>query len=338
MAYSAVPAASEAIFAILCGAGFPTLEAVTTFALPRPAAVTRRTMVGIAAVTAVVCLWSSFALSTRALEATGMGVGDAAIVRFGVPAVALSPWIPRTLRRLRGERGTVIALVLLAGLPHFLLFAWGAHLTSAALTGLLVPGTVPLFVAALLFLHRRATVSRPRLLALTAIVAGVAASALLLGGTGAVDAGGITVLLAAGLVWAAYTVGLARTRLDPVGVIALVSVVSLLAALALAATGVMPSQLFEATVDAPAWAAYALVQGVGTGLLSTACYIVAVKNLGSSIPAAAGALSPVLTALVAVPLLGEHLTAGLIVALVLIVSGVAGFALAPSRPQTTASS
>lgn len=338
MADSATADEVQAIFAILCAPAVPTLVGVTTFTLPRPTALSRRTVVGIAAVVAVICLWSSFALSTRALEATGMGVGDAAIVRFGVPAVALSPWIPRTLRRLRGEHRTVIALVLLAGLPHFLLFAWGAHLTSAALTGLLVPGTVPLFVTALLFLHRRATVSRPRLLALAAIVAGVAASALLIGGTGAVGVGGIAVLLAAGLVWAAYTIGLARTRLDPIGVIALVSVVSLLAALALAATGSMPSQLFDGTVDIPAWAAYALVQGVGTGLLSTACYIIAVKNLGSSIPAAAGALSPVLTALMAVPLLGEHLTAGLVVALVLIVSGVAAFALAPTRPLPTASS
>lgn len=302
---------------------------MTTFALPRPSALSRRTVVGIAAVAAVVCLWSSFALSTRALEATGMGIGDAVIVRFGVPAVVLAPWIPRTLRRLRGEPATVIALVLLAGLPHFLLFAWGAHLTSAALTGLLVPGTVPLFVTILLFLHRRTTVSRTRLIALAAIVAGVAASAILIGGV--VDAGGIAVLLAAGLVWAAYTIGLARTRLDPVGVIVVVSVASLLAALALAATGAMPSQAFHGNVDLPAWAAYALVQGVGTGLLSTACYVVAVKNLGSSIPAAAGALSPVLTALVAVPLLGEPLSAGLVVALVLITCGVAAFALAPAR-------
>ncbi|MDU0367643.1 DMT family transporter [Microbacterium sp. KSW4-17] len=302
---------------------------MTTFALPRPSALSRRTVVGIAAVTAVVCLWSSFALSTRALEATGMSIGDAAIVRFGVPTLVFSPWIPRTLRRLRGEPTTVIALVLLAGLPHFLLFAWGAHLTSAALTGLLVPGTVPLFVTILLFLHRRTTVSRTRLIALAAIVAGVAASAVLMGGVA--DAGGIAVLLAAGLVWAAYTLGLGRTRLDPVGVIALVSVVSLVAALALTATGAMPSNLFDGRVDVSAWVAYGLVQGVGTGLLSTACYVVAVKNLGSSIPAAAGALSPVLTALVAVPLLGEQIAPGLVVALVLIVTGVAAFALAPAR-------
>ncbi len=112
----------------------------------------------------------------------------------------------------------------------------------------------------------------------------------------------------------------------------MVSLVSVVAALALAATGALPSQLFTGSIDLPAWGAYALLQGVGTGLLSTACYVVAVKNLGSSIPAAAGALSPVLTAFVAVPLLGEHVTPGLTVALVLVVSGVAAFALAPSRP------
>lgn len=306
---------------------------MTTFALPRPTAVPRRTIVGVVALAAVVCLWSSFALSTRALETTGMTMGDAAIMRFGVPAIALAPWIPRTLRRLRGERVRVIALVLLAGLPHFLLFAWGAHLTSAALTGLLVPGTVPLFVTLLLFLAFRSSVSRRRLIALGAIVVGIAVSATLTGGPAGPD--GIAVLMAAGFVWAAYTIGLSRTRLDPLGVIALVSLTSFIAALVLTAAGALPSQLFSGTVDVPAWGAYALVQGVGTGLLSTACYVVAVKNLGSSITAAAGALSPVLTALVAAPLLGEPLTAGLGVALVLIVSGVVAFALAPARAART---
>jgi len=301
---------------------------VTTFAPSLPRAVPRRTLVGVAALTAVVMLWSSFALSTRALEGAGLTMADAAIVRFAVPAVVLSPWIPRTLRTLRTERPTVLALVLLAGLPHFLLFAWGAHLTSAALTGLLVPGTVPLFVTLLLFLRVRRTVSRRRLLALAAIVAGVAASALFTGGP--TGPGGIAVLLAAGLVWAAYTLGVARTRLDPLGVIVIVSVMSVASALLLAVTGVLPSALLAGSADLSTVGSYALVQGVGTGLLSTACYVIAVKNLGSSLPAAAGALSPVLTAVVAVPLLGETLGLGLGVALALIVTGVAVFALSPA--------
>ena len=301
---------------------------MTTFAPSLPRAVSRRTLVGVTALAAVVVLWSSFALSTRALEGAGLTMADAAIVRFAVPAVVLSPWIPRTLRTLRTERPTVLALVLLAGLPHFLLFAWGAHLTSAALTGLLVPGTVPLFVALLVFLCFRQTVPRRRLLALTAIVAGVAASALFTGGP--TGPGGIAVLLAAGLVWAAYTLGVARTRLDPLGVIVIVSITSVASALLLAVTGILPSALLAGSADLSTVGGYALVQGVGTGLLSTACYVIAVKNLGSSLPAAAGALSPVLTAVVAVPLLGESLGLGLGLALALIVTGVAVFALSPA--------
>ncbi|MDU0327670.1 DMT family transporter [Microbacterium sp. KSW2-21] len=301
---------------------------MTTFALPRRPALARSTVIGLAAVAAVVALWSSFALSARALEGAGLTMADAAIVRFAVPALVLSPWISRTFRALRRERALIVALVLLAGLPHYLLFAWGAHLTSAALTGLLVPGTVPLFVTLLLFARSRRGIPRRRALALAAIVAGVAASAVFTGGSA--GPGGIAVLLAAGFVWAAYTVGLARTRLDPVGVIVVVSLASLLGAAVLAATGALPSHLFSGSIDLGALGGYALVQGIGTGLLSTACYVVAVKNLGSSIPAAAGALSPVLTAVVAAPLLGEPVTAGLALALALIASGVALFALTPT--------
>ena len=304
---------------------------MTAFPLALPRRFSRRTAVGVAAVAAVIALWSSFALSTRALEGTGLTMMDAALIRFAVPAVLLTPWIPRTVRALRAERASVLALLLLAGLPHFLLFAWGAHLTSAALTGLLVPGTVPLFVTLLVFARSRRAPSRAQTLALAAIVAGVGASAVFTGGPA--GPGGILVLLAAGFVWAAYTLGLARTRLDPVAVIVVVSVASAASALLLAATGVAPSNLLAGTADVSAIGAYGLLQGVGTGLLSTACYVVAVRNLGSRIPSAAGALSPVVTAVAAVPLLGEPLTAGLTVALALIVAGVAAFTLTPATTR-----
>lgn len=304
---------------------------MTTHALARRPAIAPHTLVGMAALAAVVALWSSFALSARATDGTGLTMADAAIVRFAVPAIVLAPWIPRTLRRLREEGRIVVALVLLAGLPHYLLFAWGAHLTSAGLTGLLVPGTVPLFVAVLLFVRRPSRMPRRRLVALAAIAAGVAASAVLT--TGSAGLGGILVLLAAGFVWAAYTVGLSRSRLDPVGVIVLISLASVVGAVVLAVTGALPSHLLSGSIEPGAVVGYALLQGVGTGLLSTACYVVAVKHLGSSIPAAAGALSPVLTAIVAVPLLGEPLTAGLALALALIASGVAMSALAPVGPS-----
>ncbi len=89
---------------------------------------------------ATVVLWSSFALSTRALDDMSLTTVDAAFIRFATPVVVLAPWVPRTFRALRRDRFGRILLVLAAGLPHFLLFAWGAQLTNAGLTGLLVPG------------------------------------------------------------------------------------------------------------------------------------------------------------------------------------------------------
>ncbi|MDF2989700.1 MAG: permease of the drug/metabolite transporter superfamily [Microbacterium sp.] len=302
---------------------------MTTFALSPRHALSRQTLVGGAALAGVIALWSAFALSTRALEGAGLTTADAAILRFAVPALLLAPWIPRTFRTLRGAGRSALALVLLAGIPHFLLFAWGAQLTSAGLTALLVPGTVPLFVTLLLVLRHRTPVSRVRLIALAAIVAGVGASATLRGESA--DLGGIAVLVTAGLVWALYTVGLASVRLDLVSTIVVISVTSTVAALALAVTGLLPSHLLAGALSWPQIGTYALVQGVGTGLLSTACYVLAVRNLGSSLASTAGALSPVLTAVIAVTLLGEPVTAGLAVALTLIVSGVALFHLAPRR-------
>jgi len=303
-----------------------------TFALPHPRSLSRSTIVGLAALTMTVALWSAFALSTRALGHSGLTVADASILRFGVPAVALIPWMPRTLRALRAERSTVVALVLLAGLPHFLLFAWGAQLTSAALTGLLVPGTVPLFVTVLSWMRYRRRLSRRRWVALGAITTGVAASALCTGGDASV--GGVAVLVVAGFVWALYTLGLSATRLDPLGVMVVVSVTSLGATVVLASTGVMPSHLLDGTADAHDIVTYAVLQGIGTGLLSTTCYVLAVKHLGGVAAATAGALSPVVTAVIAVPLLGEPITAGLAISLALIVSGVVVSSSEPARRES----
>lgn len=185
---------------------------------------------------------------------------DSALLRFGTPLVLLIPVLPKAFRALRRERTTVVALLLAGGLPHFLLFAFGAQLTTAALTGTLVPGTVPLFVAALTYARTRRRLSASRVGALTAISTGVVLCAVLAGG--AATLGGVAILVTGGFVWAVYTFGLQRTRLTPME------------------------------------------------LLVVVC--------AGSIAAVGGVASPVLTAVVAVPLFGEELSGGMVVALMLI--------------------
>lgn len=281
---------------------------------------------GYVALAATVLLWASFALSSRAIGGSTLTEYDAALVRFAVPLLALAPLLPRTFRALARERSATLALLLAGGLPHYLPFALGARLTSAGLTGLLVPGTVPLFVTLLLVGQRR--VSPRAWAALGAIVAGVVASATMIGdGAGP---GGVAVLLLAGAVWAVYTLGLQRTSLQPLEIVVAVCAGSTVAGLAAVLSGLAPSHLLTGSVHGSDLLAFVVLQGIGTGLLSTLCYTHAVRALGSGVASVGGALSPVVTSVAAVPLFGEAIGPGLAVALVLVVAGVLGFNSRPS--------
>lgn len=282
-----------------------------------------RALAGWSALGMTVVLWSSFALSTRGIGGSSLTVADAAFLRFATPVALLAPLLPSTIRAVRRERPYVLALLLVGGLPHFLVFAFGAQLTSAALTGMLVPGTVPLFVTLLALAHGRASMSPRRVVALGLITAGVAVSGFLVGGGASL--GGVGLLLVGGFAWAVFTSGLQRTSLTLLQMVLTVCIVSSLTALVLTSFGAMPSHLLAGTAELDDVLLLTVLQGIGTGLMSTLCYAFSVKALGSGRASVGGAVSPVLTAVVAVPIFGERIGVGLAVALALIVAGVATF-------------
>ncbi|MEV4684696.1 DMT family transporter [Streptomyces kurssanovii] len=291
----------------------------------------RARLIGAAALTAAVVLWTSFALTVRGIGSSSLTSIDVAFLRFATPVVILAPWLPRTVRALRGERIGVLLMLGIGGLPHFLLSALGGHLTSAALIGLLIPGTVPLFVAVILYLRWRERISPRRLIALAAIITGITAAALQTTSTATTE--GIGILLTAGCAWAVYTIGLRQTRLGLTGVVLAVCTPATITAALLAASTAMPSHLMTGTAGTSDVLLFTSLQGIGTGLLSTLCYAYAVRALGSNLAATAGALSPVLTALVAVPLFDEPVTPGVSAALTLIVTGVTVFNIAPRHRE-----
>ncbi|BCY08333.1 DMT family transporter [Actinoplanes sp. L3-i22] len=288
---------------------------------------------GLAALAVAVVLWATFALTIRGIGGSGLTPVDAAVLRFSTPALLLAPWLPRAFRAVRRERAGTILAISLAGLPHFLLSAFGGSLTSAALVGLLLPGSVPLFVAVILAVRGGDRPTGRRLLALVAITLGVAATAVLTRSAGTVA--GIGILLAAGCAWAVYTIALRHTRLDLISVVLVVCVPSALAALALEVSGVLPAHLGAAPRSYVA--IFVVLQGIGTGIFSTFSYVYAVRCLGSGIPAVTGALSPVLTTLLAVPIFGEPVTAGILVALTLVTGGVVTYNRASARAAERAS-
>ncbi|MFD7631439.1 EamA family transporter [Streptomyces sp. NPDC059851] len=286
---------------------------------------------GMVALVLTVLIWAAFALSARALSSSSLLPADAALLRFGVPLVVLAPALWRRRRALAAVRpAAALKIACGAGVPFFLAAMYGGSLTSAAFVGSIVPGMVPLFVAALMITGGRGAPRGTQAAGLALIAAGVVALVWrhVFPVNGSVLAGAGILLAASGL-WALYTVGLKEVELDPVGSIGLLCLPSFAVMALLVLTGVLPSGL-------PAAAGsdillFLVVQGLGVGLCAGLLYAFAIRRLGAERSSAVGSLSPVLVVLLAVPLLGESPTLAVLVGVPLIAAGVF---LANRRPRT----
>jgi drug/metabolite transporter (DMT)-like permease len=289
---------------------------------------------GMAALLLTVAIWAGFALSARALSSSTLTAADAALLRFGVPPALLAPALWRRRHQLASvRRGTAVKIIGGAGVPFFLAAMYGGALTSAAFVGALIPGMVPLFVSALVAMTGRGVPKGMQTIGLGLIALGVIAlvSPHVVPVDGDVLAGSGLLLLASGL-WALYTVGLREVALDPIGSIGLLCLPSFAALALLVTLGALPTNLAHA-----AWGDIALflsLQGLGVGLCAGLLYAFAIRRLGAERSAVVGSLSPVVAALLAVPLLGESPTLAVLVGVPLITLGVV---LANRRPRSKVS-
>lgn len=289
---------------------------------------------------ATILIWAGFAVNMRAISSSSLASGDLALLRFVIPAVVLLPWWKSTWMSLRSQSvwGT-LTIVLGAGLPFTLLVGWGASETSAALVGTVTPGIVPLYVGLYSVLVLRKTLGMVRSVGIAVISAGVAVALM---GTGTSITWGVIPLLAGGMLWAAYTVALAHTRYTPVQIAVLLSVPSSVLALGAVGLRLLPSALVTGQAQINDVMLFALMQGIIVGILSTVLYSFATKTIGSLAASGFGALSPVLSAALAIPLLGEFpspttlLCLGLVTAGVLIANVVSN--LVPSTARVSGSS
>lgn len=293
----------------------------TTIMTPTDAWPATSRLAGWVAIAVAVTIWAGFALSIRAIGVSALAPADVALIRFGLPVLILAPWLASRLPALRRVRPLDAALVTLgAGLPFFFTASWGGGLTSAALVGALIAGTTPLSVALLAFLIDRTAASRARGRALALILGGVA---LLVAGQGALDGaalGGAGLLLGASLMWGAYTLGLRRAGLDPIGCTLLLCLPSLAALGAMIATGMVETRIM--TVSFTEILPFLVVQGLGVGVLASLAYAAAIARLGPATCAAVGSLAPAFAALGAVPLLGESLTPVILAGIAIVTLGV----------------
>jgi len=233
----------------------------------------------------------------------------------------------------------VAAIIAGCGAPMVLLVNAGLLFAPAAHGGALFPGVMPLMVAILAAIILKEPFSGGKWAGLAAILLG--ALGIVWGHdvtTGAMQFVGHAMFLLAGLAWAAYTVAMRRARLDGLHAATIGAVGSLVLYLPLyaliAGTSVFRAPLLDIALQA-------VVQGVLTAIVALLLYGRMIRLLGATRGAAFVALTPVMTGLIGIPVLGEWPSAtdwiaiAVISAGVYIVSSGAGPARAAAAPAST---
>lgn len=270
---------------------------------------------------AAVCIWAAFIIVSRLGVRTSLTPWDVAAIRFAVAGVLLFPYLLKkglALDRL-GWMG-LAAIAIGAGAPMVLLVNVGLLFAPASHAGALFPGVMPLMVALMAAAILKETFTRQKTGGLVLIVLGavgiVWASNATLGPNQNI---GHLLFLCAGLAWAGYTVAMRWAGIEGLHAAAIAGVASLIVYLPAWAI-FAPTRLAAAPL--PDVALQAIVQGVLTAVVALLLYGRMVAILGATGGAAFVALTPALTALAAIPVLGEWPSNMDWVAIVLISLGV----------------
>lgn len=264
---------------------------------------------GAAAALATVLLWAAGLVATRFGVTGSLSFWDVIFLRLALPAVLLMPILlrfARTQSRASTKNGSrpfwIVVMILGAGLPFMLIGSGGMVFAPAAHAGALMPGSMPLFAAFFAVLLLGESFNTQRRLGTLLMLLG----AIAVGGWQVVQGDSQTwrgdlMFVCAGAMWACYTIGLKKTGIGAWQAAALVYVASFAVYtpvyLLWLDSRLLTAPLFEIGVQ--------VAQSVGSGLLSMAAYSFAVRRLGAAPAAAFGALTPAITALLAIPLLGE---------------------------------
>ena len=249
-----------------------------------------------------------------------LDAGLLSAVRFVAGALVLL-----ALCAARRERPVVGRANLLPALwlgTYAVCISYGYRYIGAAAGTFVFYATVLLTLVAVDLLRRRPVPARRALGAATSL-AGV--GVLAVGSRGAVTAAGVVLLAATGAAWGLYTAagrGTADPRVATTGHFVLLAAVAVLPAAAGATAG--------ATVT-PAGLAWGVAMGAGTTAFAYVAWYACQRAMSATSAGAVQLVIPVLTTAGAVLLLGERLTAVLLVSAVLVGAGMwLGRASAPA--------
>jgi drug/metabolite transporter (DMT)-like permease len=253
---------------------------------------------------AAVCIWASFIVVSRLGVKTSLSPWDVAAIRFSVAGLLLLPqlWSKGLAIDRLGWTGVTV-IIMGCGAPMVLLVNIGLLFAPAAHGGALFPGVMPLMVAILAAVVLKEPFTPSKTIGLSLIVIGAIAIVWITGGAvGTSQNIGHALFLVAGFVWAGYTVAMRRARLDGLHAAAIAGVGSLVLYLPayafVSGTSVFKAPPFDIALQA-------IVQGVLTAIVALLLYGRIVSLLGATGGAAFVALTPAVTALMGIPILGE---------------------------------
>ncbi len=277
-----------------------TADMIQTIAIEHtPAEYARGALFGLAAV----LIWAGNIVVAGLGLRSDLTPWDISAIRFGVAGLILAPYLMR--RGLAVDRLGwigVLALVL-GGAPTVLLANAGLLFAPASHAGALFPGVMPLVVAVLAAAILKEAFTLQKKAGFVLIATGVVGIVSVSGATiGTTQNIGHLLFLASALAFACYTVAMRRARLEGLHAAAISAVGSMLIYLPPYAM-MAGAGIFDAAPSAIAL--QAIVQGLLTAVISYVVYGLAVSILGASSGAAFAASCPAITALMAIPILGE---------------------------------
>lgn len=294
----------------------------------------RNLFIGVASGLLVVLCWAGWVVATRFAVTSQLHPFDIAFLRYLVASAILTPVLFREglgLRRI-GVRRTLM-LVCGAGLPFLLISSTGMKFAPASDVGAVMVGTMPVFVAIFSALINKERFDRTRAIGFIAVfvgIVGIAAHGLFDFQSGAWR--GHILFLTGAALFAGYTVTFRRTEIGPWHAAAIVNFYSLLMITPFYFL-VFGAHLFSAAPSEII--TQAVMQGIVSAIVALFFYGEAVRRLGASRAAVLGSLTPVVAALLGMPLLGEFPTRLTWLAIVVISTGVViasgGFSWTRSR-------
>lgn len=283
----------------------------------------RSLWVGAACGLAVALIWSSWTVATRTAVTHTLAPADLAFLRFGVSGLLLWPVLMHrglALQKLGWSRAFVMLAG--AGLPFMLIASTGTRFAPASHMATLMIGMTPVFVALLsahLFRERLAPL---QLLGLAVVIAGVGSigGSALLENRAAGEWRGDLLFLLGSLLFASYTLAQRRSGLSSWHTTALVNVTSGLFFTPIYFGFLQPKLLSAPIGDV---LTQVLAQGLGVAILGLFFYAEAARRLGATRAAMFGSLTPALSVILSIPLLGEVPSRTVLLGVALVTTGVA---------------